>query len=155
MDPLPQFKVTTRRPNDVVAVFPGKNRVKFDIRSPFGISQATIERLEKSWPEKVVVALRLKGLESFAVSNDKIKIEGAAGIQAGQPMIRQWQGKEEDTLDDKSPFWIQVFIRDAKGRPATSIPLDDKGYFLLELPGAFFASNPRAITVHWIDFWRN
>ena len=40
------------------------------------------------------------------------------------------------------------------GKPATAIPLKD-GYFEMPLPTAFFEGNPKAITLSWIDFYRN
>ena len=53
------------------------HKIAFDIRSPFGISSATIERTTEQWPVKVVIQLRLKGLENFKVSTEKIKHEAS------------------------------------------------------------------------------
>ena len=39
-----------------------KDRTVFSVHSPFGISQAVIERTDDKWPEAVVLRLHLKGL---------------------------------------------------------------------------------------------
>ncbi len=76
-DDTPPFKIVTKRTDDRVEVKYEKDKVIFDVRSPFGISSATIERTTEQWPEKVVFQLRLKGLENFKVSTDKLKLEAS------------------------------------------------------------------------------
>jgi len=39
-------------------------------------------------------------------------------------------------------------------KPAKAIPLKD-GDFEMQLPKALFGGNPKAITLNWIDFYRN
>jgi hypothetical protein len=55
----------------------------FIIRSPFGISNATIERTTDQWSDKVVIQLRLKGLENLKLSTGKLKIEASVSSQDG------------------------------------------------------------------------
>ena len=70
-DDTPTFKITTKRSDDRVEVKSEDDKAAFVVRSPFGISNATIERTTKQWPEKVVIQLRLKGLEELtALSQD-------------------------------------------------------------------------------------
>jgi hypothetical protein len=152
---LAKFKITTKRPDDTVEVQADKDKTVFAVKSPFGISQAIIEREDEKWPEAVALRLYLKGLESFRASNGKVTIGAAVAIQEGKTKVRMWQdGKEDAPLDEKSPLWADVRIIDGDGKPAKELPLQD-GYFEVALPKAFFEGNPKSITIIWIDFYRN
>jgi len=154
-DGIPPFKITTKRDNDRVEVKVAKDKVFFSVHSPFGINYAAIEHAGETWPDAVVLQLHLHGLENFKVSNGKVTLGGSASLQDGKPMVRLWEdGKEDALLDAKSPYWIEVRIVGGDGKPAKEIPLKD-GYFEMVLPKALFEHNPKTITVHWIDFYRN
>jgi hypothetical protein len=149
-----KFKITTKRRDDTVEVQAEKDKTLFIIKSPFGISQAVIEREAEKWPDAVTLRLHLKGLESFRASNSKVTLEAAVSIQDGKPKVRLWKDAKEDApLDEKSPFWMDVCILRGDGNPAKELPLKD-GYFELSLPKAFFEGNPKSITLNWIDFYR-
>ena len=153
-DKKPTFKITTKRDTDKVEVKFEKDQTVFSIHSPFGISEAVIERTEEKWPEGVVLRLHLKGLENFHASNGKEKLEAAVSLQDGKPVVRLWKdGKEDAPLDAKSPYWMEVRILDGHGKQAKEIPLKD-GYFEMQLPKVLFEGNPKSITVNWIDFYR-
>lgn len=150
-----RFKITTRRKDDTAQVQANKQKALFNIKSPFGISQAVVEREGETWPETVVLRLHLKGLENFRASNGKVTISAAAGIQEGKVKVRLWKdGKENAPLDQKSPFWTDIRITRGDGEVAKEIPLQD-GYFEITLPKAFFEGNPQSVTLSWIDFYRN
>src|SRR5262245_6817181 len=150
-----RFKVTTKRKDDTVEVRAEKDKTLFIIKSPFGISQAVIEQEGEKWPDAVALRLHLKGLESFRASNGKVTLDAAVGIQEGKVKVRLWKdGKEDVPLDEKSLFWTDIRIVGGDGKPAKELPLKD-GYFELALPKAFFEGNPTAITLSWIDFYRN
>jgi hypothetical protein len=154
-DPTPKFKITTRRTDDSVQFRAGKDRTVFDVKSPFGISQATVERLDDAWPRAVVVRLHLNGLEGFRASNGKVTLQAAAGVRDRKPEVRVWKdGQEDAPLDERSPLWTDIRIVGGDGKPAREFPLKD-GYFEVALPGAFFEGNPKSITLKWIDFYRN
>ena len=51
-----------------------KEKTVFIVKSPFGISQAVIERTDENWPDAVVLRLHLQGLESFKASNGKVTL---------------------------------------------------------------------------------
>jgi hypothetical protein len=149
------FKITTKRKDDSVEVRADKDKTLFTVKSPFGISQAVIERVEEKWPEAVVLRLHLKGLSGFRASNGKVTLDAAVSVQDGKPNVRLWKdGKEDAPLDVKSPLWTDIRIVGGDGKPAQELPLKD-GYFEMALPRAFFEGNPKAITVNWIDFYRN
>lgn len=147
------FKITTKRSDDRVEVKSNDDKTLFVIRSPFGISNATIERTTKQWPDKVVIQLRLKGLESLKVSTDKLKLEASVSSHDGS--VRLWKdGKEDSPLDSESPYWMAIKTLDNDGVPTKAIPLND-GYFEMEFPRKFFEENPKSFKVEWVDFYRN
>jgi hypothetical protein len=46
-----KFKITTKRKDDTVEVQSEKDKTLFIMKSPFGISQAVIEREGEKWPD--------------------------------------------------------------------------------------------------------
>ena len=153
VDEASPLKITTKRDDDKAEVAVEKNRATISIRSPSGISQAVIERTQEHWPETVVVRLRLQGLESLKIASETIKLEASVSSSNGD--FRLWRsGEEEKALNEKSSLWFEPKLLDSKGRKSKSIPLQD-GYIELQLPKALFASNPRSITLTWVDFYRN
>jgi hypothetical protein len=88
IDQPEQFKIPTRREDDSVEVRGDNDKILFTVRSPFGISQAVLERLEDEWPRAVVLRLHLKGLSSFRASNGKVTVDGAVAIQEGKTKVR-------------------------------------------------------------------
>ena len=148
-----QFKISSKRSDDRVEMKSESDRVVFDVRSPFGVSSATIERKTKQWPAKVLIQLRLKGLENFKVSTDKLKLEASVSSPNGD--ARLWKdGKEDTPLNAKSPHWMEIRIMDKDGKPSKAFPSKD-GYFQMQLPKKFFEGNPESFKVEWIDFYRN
>jgi hypothetical protein len=153
--PCLKFRITTQRKDDRVEVRAGKDRTLFIVKSPFGISQAVIEREGEKWPDAAVLRLHLKGLSNFRASNGRVRVDAAVSIQEGKTQVRMWKdGKEGAPLDGNSPLWTDVSIIGGDGKPAKELPLKD-GYFEVVLPKAFFEGNPKSITVNWIDIYRN
>jgi hypothetical protein len=146
-----KFKITTRKTDDVVEAQADKDKVVFVVKSPFGISQASIERQDNDWPKTVTLKLHLKGLDKFRASNGTVVLDAAVSIQDGKPRIQLT--KDKMALDDKSPLWIDIRVLSDDGKAARELPLKN-GYFELTLPKAFFEGNPKSITVEWIDFYR-
>jgi WD40 repeat protein len=151
-----RFKITSKRNDDRVEVRADQDKTLFTVKSPFGISQAVIEkRQEDAWPKAVVLRLHLKGLSKLQASNGKATIDAAVSSQDGKMTVRVWKdGKEDMPLDKKNPLWMGIRIVGGDGKPARELPLKD-GYFEMNLPRSFFEGNPRSITVSWIDFYRN
>jgi hypothetical protein len=152
--PSARFKIVTKRPDDAVEVQAQKDRTVFSVKSPFGISQAVIERVDEKWPKVVVLRLHLNGLENFRAGNGQGTLHAAVGTRDGKPDVRLWKdGKEDAPLDEKSPFRMDIRIVGGDGKPAREMPLKD-GCFEVTLPPAFFQGNPKSITLNWIDFYR-
>ena len=146
------FKIVPKD-GDSVDVKVDKDRTLFDVKSPFGIGRASIDRRKPDWPSTVTVRLRLKGLEHLQIVAGTKKLEAAVGVRNGRPEIRAWKdGDENHSLDDKSPFWPKIAVVD-RGQPAQATPLMD-GWFDIELPRALLEGNPPSIEVSWIDFYR-
>jgi hypothetical protein len=154
-EPSERFKITTKRKDDSVVVNADKDQTILMVKSPFGISQATVERQEARWPASMVLPLHLKGLSSFRASNGKVRIDGSASIQHGKTQVRVWKDGNEDTLlDRQNPLWTDIRIVGDDGKPAKELPLKG-GYFEIALPNALLVANQKAITLSWIDFYRN
>ena len=101
-----------------------------------------------------MLRLHLKGLESFRVSNGRVTLDATVSTEDGKPTVGLWKGGNENaSLDETSPFWMDVRILTGDGKQAKAIPVKN-GYFEMKLPKAFFESNPRSINVRWIDFYR-
>jgi hypothetical protein len=153
-DKPPKFNVKTRKMDDTVQAQADDRKVVFVVKSPSGIDSATIERVEKNWPEAVALKLHLNGLESLVVSNGKVKLHAAVSSQEGKLQVRLWKDdKEAEPLDHKSPYWMDIRSSAADGKPAQKLPLKD-GHFDMTLPKAFLEGNPASLSVHWIDFYR-
>jgi hypothetical protein len=149
------FKITTKRDDDRVEAKVEKDKAIFSVHSPFGISHAVIERVDKKWPDSVLLRLHLKGLENFKATNGKVRLDAAMSMEEGKTKVRLWKdGKEDAPLDEKSPLWMRIRIVGGDGKPARELPLKD-GYFEMTLSKAFFEGNPKSITLSWIDFYRN
>jgi hypothetical protein len=83
-----------------------------------------------------------------------VSLDAAVSIQEGKAKVRLWKdGREDAPLDEKSPYWTELRIVGGDGQPPKELPLRD-GYFEATLPKAFFEGNPKSITLHWIDFYR-
>ncbi len=146
------FKITTKRDSDSVEIRTENGKTVISVRSPFGISQAAIERTDKQWSTNVMLRLHLKGLENFKLTVGKVTLEAAVSTQDGN--IRQWKdGKEDSPLDSKHAYWLEIRMVGKDAKPVTTIPLKD-AYFEMQLPKALFEENPKSITVSWIDFYR-
>jgi len=146
------FKITTKRDDDKTEVTVQNDKAVISVRSPFGISQAVIERSDETWPDTVILRLHLKGLEGLKISNGKITLE--ATVSSQDSTMRIWEGGKEDSpLDSRSPYWMEIRLIGKDGKPTKGMPLDD-GYFEMQLPRALLEGNPKSITINWIDFYR-
>jgi hypothetical protein len=153
-DSTPKLNVKTRKSEDRVQVRGDARQVVLSVTSPSGIGSATIERAANEWPAAVALELHLSGLESFAVSNGKVKLNVSVSSSDGKSRVRLWiDDKESEPLDPKSPYWMDVRILGADGKPAQELPLRN-GHIEMILPRAMFGGNPQSLSVQWIDFYR-
>lgn len=146
------YRLLTRRADDVVDVKSGDDEVRLVIRSPAGISQATIERTMAKWPSKVIIQLHLQGLESLKINAESTKIE--ASLSSHDDSQRVWiAGHEADSLDEQDPYWFSI-RRITPTDPQTASKSSKEGWFEFVLPAEFVNNNPTKFTLAWIDFYR-
>ncbi len=154
-DHASSYLISTKRYTDRIDVCDSKATVTFSIHSPFGISQAVIERTADHWPEKVVLRFHLTGLERLQIQCSDTTLCASVSSQGIPLPARLWKNDLEDQpLDSTSPLWAEVHMLTGDGKPTPAIPLKD-GYFEISLPQTLLASNPKSITLNWIDFYRN
>ena len=128
-----------------------------NIVSETGIGGTKLIRTGDSWPQRLRVRLRLRGLESFRMT--------AGGAAAGDDTTVEWsvastrshdvrttliRGRQETPLGKDDPLYAELRIvsDDIK------IPLAS-GYFEVTVPAKLLAANPRELQLRWIDFYRN
>ncbi len=146
------FRITTKRDDDRIGVTFRDDKAVISVHSPFGISQAVIERKDKKWPDSITLRLHLKGLEGLKISDGKITLEAAVSTQ--DCTARLWEdGREDSPLDSGNHSWMEIRLIDKDGKQTKGIPLDD-GYFEMQLPRTLLEGNPTSITINWIDFYR-
>ena len=104
--------------------------------------------------QKVVVRLRLMGLESLTVSNGKTLLSASVLSHSGNPRLLDVveDGKEKKVGKD-SPYWAEMRGFDSTGKPVTGLP-GKGGYFEITLPKALLEGQPKSLEVEWIDFYR-
>ena len=147
---------TPRRPDAQIAVTQTPTQTLLMVTSPGGIGAADVEMGPGARPPRLVVRLRLAGLEQFRLIYGDTIIT-AAMASSGQPVSRQQVSRVsapqvEETLTDASRFWLPLRLVTAMGAGA-QIPLKN-GAFELELPPDFWAGDYRSFRFEWIDFFR-
>jgi hypothetical protein len=147
----PILHVACQRTDTNLQIAHAQDATIIDIRCPFGIDTATINRASAEWPAKILVRLHLHGLESLQVKQDDLTIQWSVrstGNNSTHVSLRQ--GRDETTLSEESPYFAPLRIVGGGGK----IPLKE-GYFEVRLPKKLFEHNPDEIRVRWIDFYRN
>lgn len=146
----PAFTITTKKPADQVKVTVENGTATLDVTSPSGIGGATVTLPKGEWPTTIILRLHLSGLESFAVSNGKIKLTGSVLSHSGN--TKRLYLTEIGNGDEREPS-TQINIFDAQGKPANGLPAKG-GYFEIRLPRALLESEPKSLELGWIDFYR-
>jgi hypothetical protein len=124
-DPIITFSTT----NDMLLI---------DITSPTGIGGATIEKTGGQWPPKIIMRLRVKGLESFKFRYADTTIDVSVSSH-GDNTVRE-ESSTNGPLKPGDLEWITV----TRG----------EGYFDLAAPASFLDSGANQFTSEWIDFYR-
>jgi polyhydroxybutyrate depolymerase len=157
--PTPQpavaaFENTTKKTEDQVEVETKEGAAIFTFRCPTGIGGATMKIKDGKWPQKVMLRLRLKGLESLTIANGTIKLTGSVLSHGGNPRLLTVveDGKEKKVGMD-SLYWTEIRGFDSTGKAVTGLP-GNGGYFEITLPKALLESHPKSLSLEWIDFYR-
>jgi hypothetical protein len=144
----PAFDIKTKKPADSIKVKLEGESVAFDVLSPSGIGSATINPKGKQWPKKVILRLRLKGLESLTIFNGKVTLGASVsshGDQGQRVFLKDGSGETPIGKDDPNRMEIKLV-------GGEKVPLND-GYFEIVLPEALLKDS-KALTISWIDFYR-
>ena len=150
----PEYRITLRKPDDRLTVSVEQQRTVLTITSPSGIGGATVERTGPQWPQPLIVRLRLSGLESCTVSNGRITLQAAVTSHGDHARrLHVIEAGKEKPIGQGSPYWTEIKLVGAGGKPAGKIPLKD-GYFEMELPKALLQEQPKSLNFGWIDFYR-
>ena len=137
-DEPPTFDIKTKKPEDRIKVTLDKDTTIFDISSQSGIGGATVTTNGK-WPTTVILRLHLSGLESFAVSNGKIKLTGSVLSHSGNAKhLHMTEGEKERESD------TEIKVLDTAGKPVKGLP-GKGGYFEIVLPKALLESEPKSL----------
>jgi hypothetical protein len=153
-DDKPAFTVKTKRDDDRVTAKVEKGVTVIDVRSPFGIGGATVERTGEVWPEAVTLRLHLSGLESFRATCGKATLHGAVqGFRNPQPIKLTVEGKKDPPQGPDDPNSLRFRAVGKDGKSTEELPLKD-GYFEMRLPKAFFDGNPTSFKLEWVDWVR-
>lgn len=147
--PLP-FTIKTAKPTDQVQVKIEGNIATLDVLSPSGIGSATITPTTGKWPAVVVLRLRLRGLESLAVSKGKIKLTGSVLSHSGY--TKHLYLTEEGKEGEREPG-TEIRVLDATGKPIQGLP-GDGGCFEITLPKALLENQSKSLEAGWVDFYR-
>lgn len=126
-----------------ISIVPDPFRVVLEVESPTGIGRARLTPAAGSrWPERIVLRLRLAGLESFNVDSGSAKIH--TGFQSYPPFEQSCTLSitGERRIGTANPFWI--FTRRQRG----------ENLFELTLPAALLKDSPAALDLQWIDYLR-
>jgi hypothetical protein len=118
----PALAITAKKPADEVTVTVENDTATLDVTSVSGIGGATVTLTKGKWPATVVLRLHLSGLESFAVSNGKIKLTGSVLSHSGN--TKRLYVTEVGNEGEREPG-TQINVFDAQGIPVTGLPDND------------------------------
>jgi hypothetical protein len=149
---VPVFQIKAEGEGANVAISIQDKTAVFDIRSRSGIGSATIEHVSGSAPEKIVVRLRVKGLEEFRFSQGKAEITArvSSGDGGVTQSLRSRDGVEQP-ITSTNPSWLNLRI--VSDQAAPRIPLE-QGHFEITLPKDVLGKGRRSFSIRWIDFYR-
>ncbi len=147
----PHLQATVGRSDTRIRFVTENQKTVIDISSSSGIGKATIKRQSDQWPQSILARLHLRGLESFKVGLRNFAVEWSVASTAQNGSRVSLRTRVQETaLGQESPYYTQVRIVGGNQK----IPLHD-GYFEVPLPAKLLDRNPSAITLSWIDFYRN
>jgi hypothetical protein len=148
----PRLTVAAEGDGNSVAVSDEGERIILDIRSRSGIGRAAVKMVSGKLPEKIVLRLRLKGLEEFRLARDGSEI--IARVSSGDGGVTQRlrsRDGDERPITSADPHWLDVRI--ISDRAPRRIPLE-QGHFEITMSKDFLREGGRSFSIRWIDFYR-
>ena len=144
----PRLDITSRKSEDRIEAEARDDAIFLTVTSPSGIGSATVSSEDGKWPGKLVLRLRLKGLESLTISHEQVTLGASFSSHGDSQRVYVKTGSQEKPLEKDNPYWMEIKIVGGK-----SVPLQS-GHFEMVLPAAIFKSQPKTVTISWIDFYR-
>jgi hypothetical protein len=135
---------------DGVRIFSEGECAVINVESRRGIGRASIKRIAKSWPKKLLLRLHLQGMEGLKLTAGETTV--SAWVSSGGDFkcyTALIQGGQEESLNETSPYWVET----SSVGVSAKIPAANH-YFELEVPQELLKSNPDALDIHWVDFYR-
>jgi len=141
---------------EVISVDEKEGRTIVDVRSAIGIGRMKLSAANDQWPTTLVLRLHLRGLESLRIGNGTSSID--ISILSYEPHrqlceVVHTPGERRQSVDEESPFWMPVQIKNTETAGQPKIPLVD-GYFEVTLPAVLLKHKPKSLSIRWIDFYR-
>jgi len=118
-----------------------------EIRDPDGIGQAKVSTPNQGLPEKIILNVYLRGLESFRITTKQTTFSLQLQSHGDLAVLAEYDGKSLPVQDDQK----LIAIMPGERKP-TVIPLADGDYFQITLP-ASISIGPEMI-LEWVDFYR-
>ncbi len=147
-------QITTRKPDDRVTVELKNEQATYTVTSRSGIGGATITP-PHGWPEKVVLRLNLRGLESLRIVTHTVDLRASVLSHSGhRRLLHRVEDGKEQRIDEDSPYFTSIRTLDATGKPTPGLP-EAGGCFEVTLPAALLQGRPLSLRLEWIDFYRN
>lgn len=122
------------------------------IESRKGIGTLRMHRVGSQWPNKLIVRLATKGLESLRVRNSRESLHWEIASHppyATSLSTLHSQGETIIRSRQKSVFGELIIKAEPQQIPLAS------GYFELDVAPQLLKSNEETIEINWIDFYRN
>ena len=134
------FRYTPLKGDPQIVFTTSSELLLIDIISPTGIGGATIEKTAGQWPPKIVMRLRLKGLEDFKFTYGTTTVE--INVSSTTQTVHETliQAGQTSALSTGDAHWMNV--------------TSNTGYFAIEAPADFLTSGENKFTIEWIDFYR-
>lgn len=151
--PAPTYAIETAGEGDHVWVEEDDEGARIIIESEKGIGSTTISSTAGSLPGKLIIELRLSGLEQFefAYADTVVSISVSSGADhTVHESVKTPAG--EQAIAQDSPFWMEVVREAPAGSEGSKIT--ETGYFQVTSPQDFAEGRYDTVSMHWIDFYR-
>jgi len=129
--------VELRKAEDAMVVVEEGEVATCEITSVSGIGGATLIRRGDVWPGRVVVRLKLKGLEQIQLSNGGVWVEGFLK----KPLRVPYWGAE--ARSGKPPLGTMELLI-----------VEEEGWIEIVVPAEFMTDGSTRVELRWVDFFR-
>ena len=133
------IEVTSRKPEDSIAVSATNGTTVVSVISQSGIGGATLRRGGPRWSAPILIRLKLNNLESFDMSNGTIRFNTFA---RSARVVPYWRIRSDAPRPRAPDGKIDVPIRRT-----------DDG-FEIEVPAVMLKGDPKVLEIRWVNEFR-